>query len=186
LKYTFTKVTQNKILLQKVTQMDNKLYLTFDTICADIKNLKNHIESSNTSYDAILTISGGGLIPSRLLRTHMNIPIYSIGMSFYVDNKMQKEPILFQWLRDEEINFLKNKHVLIVDELSDTMGTLNLVINRLVNNGFITNNLGIAVLYSKKKKKKWSPVIDDFELNVNFFVSEFIEDVWVVFPWDNF
>ena len=73
---------------------------------------------------------------------------------------MQKEPILFQWLRDEEINFLKNKRVLIVDELSDTSGTLNLVVNRLVNSGFTTANLGIAVLYSKKKTKKWSPIID--------------------------
>ena len=70
--------------------MDNKLYLTFDIICDDIKNIKNQIIASNNTYDAILTISGGGLIPSRLLRTYLNIPIYS-GLSFYIGDKMQKE-----------------------------------------------------------------------------------------------
>ena len=166
--------------------MDNKLYVTFDKICKDINNLHTKIALSSNKYDAILTISGGGLIPSRLLRTRLNIPIYSIGMSFYIEDKIQKEPILFQWLRDEEISFLKNKRVLIVDELSDTMGTLNLVVNRLIDNGFTTENLGIAVLYNKDKKKKWSPVMDDFQMDENFFVSEIIEDRWVVFPWDNF
>ena len=166
--------------------MSNKLYLTFDNICRDIKLLKDQICNSNNKYDAILTISGGGLIPSRLLRTYLNIPIYSVGISFYIGDKMQKKPIIFQWLRDSEFNFLKNKRILIVDELSDTMGTLNLLVNQLVDKGFKSENLGIAVLYDKKKKKKWSPVMDNFELGENYFVAEIIEDQWVVFPWDNF
>lgn len=166
--------------------VDNKLYLTFDDICRDIKILGNNILCSNQKYDAILTISGGGLIPSRLLRTELNIPIYSVGISFYIGDEMQKKPIIFQWLRDGEINFLKNKRVLIVDELSDTMGTINLLVNQLVDKGFKPHNLGIAVLYDKKKKKKWTPVMDNFELGENFFVADRIEDRWVVFPWDNF
>ena len=99
---------------------------------------------------------------------------------------MQNIPIIFQWLRDEEINFLKHKRVLIVDELSDTMRTLNLLVNRLVDKGFKPENLGIAVLYDKKKKKNWSPVMDNFELGENYFAAKRIEDKWVVFPWDNF
>lgn len=166
--------------------MDNKIYLSFDDICDGIKNLNSQIALSNKKYDAIITISGGGLIPSRLLRTYLHIPIYSIGLSFYIDDQMQKEPILFQWLRDEEINFLTNKNILIVDELSDTMGTLNLVVNKLVKSGFEPHKLGIAVLYNKIKKKKISPVMDNFELGTNLFISEDIEDRWVVFPWDNF
>ena len=165
---------------------DNKLYLTFNDICRDIKKLGNNILYSNKKYDAILTISGGGLIPSRLLRTELKIPIYSVGISFYIGDEMQKIPIVFQWLRQEEINFLKDKHVLIVDELSDTMGTINLLVNQLIDKGFKPQNLGIAVLYDKKKKKKWTPVMDNFELGENFFVADRIEDRWVVFPWDNF
>ena len=165
---------------------DNKLYLTFNDICRDIKIIKDKIHYSNQKYDAILTISGGGLIPSRLLRTHLNIPIYSVGISFYVGEEMKKQPVIFQWLRDCEMNFLKNKRILIVDELSDTMGTLNLLVNQLVDKGFKPENLGIAVLYDKIKKKRWSPVMDNFELGENYFVAERIEDRWVVFPWDNF
>ena len=94
---------------------DNKLYLTFDDICRDIKLIKDQIHNSNKKYDAILTISGGGLIPSRLLRTYLNIPVYSVGISFYIGEEMQKKPAIFQWLRDEEFEFLKDKHVLIVE-----------------------------------------------------------------------
>ena len=166
--------------------MGDKLYLTFDDICRNIKRIKRQIQDSNKKYDAILTISGGGLIPSRLLRTYLNIPIYSVGISFYIGDKMQKEPAIFQWLRDEEFEFLKDKHVLIVDELSDTMGTLNLLVNQLVDKGFRSENLGIAVLYDKRKKKILSPVMDCFEFGENYFVAERIEDRWVVFPWDNF
>lgn len=166
--------------------MSNKLYLTFDDICRNIKLIKDQIFNSNHKYDAILTISGGGLIPSRLLRTYLNIPIYSVGISFYIGEEMQKKPAIFQWLRDEEFEFLKDKHVLIVDELSDTMGTLNLLINLLVEKGLKATNLGIAVLYDKKKKKKWSPIMDNFEFGENYFVAERIEDRWAVFPWDNF
>lgn len=166
--------------------MENKLYLTFDKICNDIKILGNNILYSDQKYDAILTISGGGLIPARLLRTQLNIPIYSVGMSFYIGEKKKKQPVIFQWLREEEINFLKNKRILIVDELSDTMGTINFLLNNLINNGFKPENLGVAVLYDKKKKKIWTPVIDYFELGENYFAAEIIEDKWVVFPWDNF
>lgn len=166
--------------------MENKLYLTFDKICNDIKILGNNILYSDQKYDAILTISGGGLIPARLLRTQLNIPIYSVGMSFYIGEKKKRQPVIFQWLREEEINFLKNKRILIVDELSDTMGTINFLLNNLINNGFKPENLGVAVLYDKKKKKIWTPVIDYFELGENYFAAEIIEDKWVVFPWDNF
>jgi hypoxanthine phosphoribosyltransferase len=166
--------------------MSNKIYLTFNEICRDIKLIKDKILFSDQQYDAILTISGGGLIPSRLLRTYLEIPIYSVGISFYEGTEMQKIPIIFQWLRDEEINFLKHKRVLIVDELSDTMGTLNLLVNQLVDKGFKPENFGIAVLYDKKKTKKWTPVMDNFELGENYFVAKIIEDKWVVFPWDNF
>jgi hypoxanthine phosphoribosyltransferase len=166
--------------------MTEKIYFTFNDICRDIKLLSDQIVCSNKPYDAILTISGGGLIPSRLLRTYLNIPIYSVGISFYVGEQMTKQPVIFQWLRDAEIHFLKNRRILIVDELSDTMGTLGLLVNKLVNKGFTPENLGIAVLYDKKKKKKMSPVMDNFELGENFFAAERIEDKWVVFPWDNF
>ena len=165
--------------------MDNKLYLTFEKICSDIKILGNSILYSNKNYAAILTISGGGLIPARLLRTQLNIPIYSVGVSFYIGEK-KKHPIIFQWLREEEINFLKNRRVLIVDELSDTMGTINLLVNQLVDKGFNPENLGVAVLYDKNKKKIWTPVMDNFELGENYFSAEKIDDKWVVFPWDNF
>ena len=166
--------------------MSDKIYLTFNDICNDIKTLGNYIMSSDKKYDAILTISGGGLIPSRLLRTYIKVPIYTVGISFYIGETMKKKPIIFQWLRPEEIDFLKHKRVLIVDELSDTMRTLNLFVNKLVKDGFNPDNMGIAVLYDKKKKKKWSPVMDYFELDDNYFYAKLIEDKWVVFPWDNF
>ena len=61
-----------------------KINLSYETIVNDIRKLAININNSDTKYDAIISIAGGGLIPSRLLRNYLNIPIYSINVKFYI------------------------------------------------------------------------------------------------------
>ena len=58
-----------------MTYEPTKLYLSFSDIQNDVKILADKIIASGIKYEAIIAISGGGLIPARLLRTRLNIPI---------------------------------------------------------------------------------------------------------------
>ena len=75
---------------------------------------------------------------------------------------------------------LKNKKILIVDEVDDTRGTLAFLVNKLKNEENITkDNLGVFVIHNKKKEK----VCND--LDIKYYKSGIdIEDKWIVYPWE--
>lgn len=158
-----------------------KDYYTFQTIKEDVLHLSNLIKHSGIKYDAILALSGGGLIPARLLRTYIDIPIYTVGISFYVNDKKQDAPIVFQWLRDVELKMIINEklNILIVDDLDDTRDTLLHVVRNLNEDGIPSSQLDIAVLYNKEKSK-----VGNLNSEINYYMAKSVPDNWIVFPWD--
>ena len=83
--------------------------------------------------DVILAVGGGGFIPARIMRTVLNIPMYAIMLASYVEesntNQIQQEIQVSQWIAPEK---LKNKRVVIVDEVDDTRKTINYIVTRLI------------------------------------------------------
>lgn len=155
-----------------------KINLSYETIVKDIRKLAMNINNSDTKYDAIISIAGGGLIPGRLLRNYLNIPIYSINVKFYNNNnEINNKGQIIQWLSDKEIQELSGKNILIVDDLDDTRTTLLFIINKLKHYSF--NKIGIAVLYNKKKDKS-----GDIPLFCEYFVVEDVDNYWINFPWE--
>ena len=155
-----------------------KINLSYEIIVNDIRKLAININNSDTKYDAIISIAGGGLIPGRLLRNYLNIPIYSVNVKFYNNNnEINNEGQIIQWLSDKEIQELSGKNVLIVDDLDDTRTTLLFIINKLKNYSF--NKIGIAVLYNKKKDKT-----GEIPLFCEYFVVEDVDNYWINFPWE--
>ena len=155
-----------------------KINLSYETIVNDIRKLAININNSDTKYDAIISIAGGGLIPSRLLRNYLNIPIYSINVKFYNNNnEINNEGQIIQWLSDKEIQELSGKNVLIVDDLDDTRTTLLFIIDKLKHYSF--NKIGIAVLYNKKKDKS-----GEIPLFCEYFIVKDIDNHWINFPWE--
>ena len=150
--------------------MSDKIYFNYqeiDRYCRDIaKNAK-----TDFNPDLILAIGGGGLIPARIMRTILNIPIYVVTLNYYDDNdKIMSEPKVIQWIDN---SILKNKKVLIVDEINDTGKTLEYVISNIDS----YSKLGVAVIHDKVKCKK--------KLNVDYSVQGgMVKDKWVVYPWD--
>ena len=158
--------------------MNDKIFYSYNEIH------KLCIESSiNIQYsfkpEIILAIGGGGLIPSRISRTYLNIPIYVVSLSLYEGENHKNNITIIQWLNFE---LLKNKRILIIDEVDDTRTTLNFLINKLVNEEQIKrSNIGVFVLHNKKKHK----CITIDELNIGLYhPGKEIEDKWIVYPWD--
>ena len=151
----------------------SKVYYSYNYISYSSINLANDIKKS-FEPDYILAISGGGLIPSRIIRKVIDKPIISLTIKYYDDNdKIMETPNIIQWV-DREL--IENKKILIVDEIDDTGKTLDFIINRLKE--FNPKELCLGVIFNKKKEKAYN-----FE-GIKYFCSEEIDDNWVVFPWE--
>ena len=65
--------------------MIEKVYYSYDEIDSICRKSADHIIKS-FKPDLILAIGGGGLIPARILRSELNVPIYVISLSTYNEN----------------------------------------------------------------------------------------------------
>ena len=151
--------------------MTDKLHYTYKKITELIKNKADEIKSYNP--DIVIAIGGGGLIPSRIARNFLKKPIYVVTLSLY-DNEYIKNKIdTIQWINLD----LKDKKVLLIDEIDDTRKTLDFCVKKLRTENK-ANDICVFVLHNKVK-----PKLGCLE-NINYISCENIEDRWVVYPWD--
>lgn len=152
--------------------MSEKLYFTYDEIHKEIAKLAKDL--TEFEPDLIVAIGGGGLIPSRILRSFLKIPIFVVTLESYADSKETSGKInVHQWLDRPEV--IKSKRVLIVDELNDTGTTLAFCIDKL--NELEPSDIAVAVIHWKEKKKV-------YELDVPCYVGKYVPDKWIVYPWE--
>lgn len=154
-----------------------KIWYNYEDIHRAIKQLAEKIQKSEHSFDAMIAIGGGGFIPARILRSFLNIPVYTVTLSYYdVNDCPTDQPHKIQWTNgfDEK---LKNKKLLIVDEVDDSRATLEYCIRELQHEGF--QHLGVAVLHEKRKPKKGVLPAD-----LPFYSAIQVDDWWINYPWD--
>lgn len=151
----------------------DKLYYSYQ----DIHNLvkQGSIRLKDFKPDYIIAVAGGGLIPARILRTFIGVPIISVTISFYNDkNEIMDIPKILQWIDKETI---KGKNILIVDEVDDTRKTLSYLVEFFRQN---SKKLGVFVVNNKIKPKVYQ-IPDDV-----FYIScRENTDIWINYPWDN-
>jgi len=128
--------------------------------------LGKKIKNGGEKIDRIIAISRGGLIPARILSDFLKLPISNIVISSYSNLKQLKEPEIMEVA---EID-LKDKSILIVDEVSDTGKT------------FIS-----ALKYFQQKPVKkiitTAPYIKPkTQFTPDFYLKKI--DAWIVFPYD--
>ncbi len=155
-----------------------KQYLTYDQIHRTVKKLSEEIISEGFDPDVIVAIGTGGFIPARILKTFINRPIFTVGLSYYDENNQPKEsPEKIQWI-DEVETKLKGKKVLLVDEVDDSRTTLEYCLRELLRHE--PREIAVAVLHNKNKEKRG--VIPE-EVSM-YFAGETLEDNWICYPWD--
>ena len=156
-----------------------KIYYSYDEI--DQLCRSTAILTKNTfDPDIILAIGGGGLIPARIIRTVINKPIYVVSLSSYDENNNQIDNLCeIQWA---DFSKLKDKKILIVDEIDDTRKTLDYVVNKMkTEENILGSNIGIFVIHNKQKQK--CKLIN--EINIKYYqATRSVPDKWIVYPWD--
>jgi uncharacterized protein len=133
-------------------------YCSWEEVESLTKIVADKIRSSNKTYDSILGITNGGIIPARLMARELNI------------NYIQFIPVRNKNLYKAEMpTLLKDKKYLIVDEIYDTGDIFSKVYDavRIFDCDF-------AFLMSRYEHNSRGTYIGKV-LN---------HDKWIVFPWE--
>lgn len=159
--------------------MVKKIWYTYDDIHKTVKSIAEGINRSGVRYDAMIAIGGGGFIPARMLRSFLDIPIYTVTTAYYLNEtcgETANEIRKIQWL-DPIPQEIAGKNILVVDEVDDSRVTMGFVLRELEKAGF--GRIGVAVLHNKLKPKR-----DTLPENTDYFAGMEVEDWWINYPWD--
>lgn len=154
----------------------NEYYFSYQNIHKTIQRCAEEILAANFDPDLILAIGSGGFIPARIMRTFIKKPILTVAISYYGDDNTPKAtPQKYQWLEGIDI---KNKKILLIDEVDDTRATMEYCLTELLTHN--PAEIAVFVLHNKLKPKKGrypAPV-------KRIFIGENLQDHWIRYPWD--
>ncbi len=141
---------------------------SWEQIYEMLLNLASRIKKDQFRPDIIVGVSRGGWTPARILSDLLENPdVANLKAEFYLGvAETKKEPVITQSVSVD----VKDKTVLVVDDVSDTGRSLRLVKAHLVEEG--ARNLKIAALYCKP----WSLTKPDY--------YEKTTRDWIIFPWE--
>lgn len=155
-----------------------KYYFTYNQIHETVRRTAARIKESGFAADLMVAIGTGGFIPARILKTYLDVPILTVGISYYgIDNVPTEMPQTIQWI-DEVEKKLAGKRILLVDEVDDTRVTLEYTLRELHRHQ--PREIAVMVLHDKKKSKRgqFPPWVR------HVFEGETLDDRWIVYPWD--
>uniref|UniRef100_A0A7S0WU72 Phosphoribosyltransferase domain-containing protein n=1 Tax=Chlamydomonas leiostraca TaxID=1034604 RepID=A0A7S0WU72_9CHLO len=153
----------------------------------------------------LVGVSGGGLIPSRMLRsgfkfkTGKTLPIQVVGAVHYDDDagRVHDAVVRTQWLSPDFP--LSGARVLLVDEVDDSRKTLAFLVADMLryfeeagaayarsakpgDAPWVTPQLAAFVIHNKVRPKE--AAIDARVYPAHYFVAEHTPNLWHVYPWD--
>jgi hypothetical protein len=140
--------------------------LSWQQFYKDCLFLGEKIKSKKEKIDKIIAISRGGLVPARIISDYLSLPISNIVISSYTNLKQLKEPEVIEVANMD----LKDKNILIIDDVSDTGKTFIRALKHFANEK--TKKILTASPYIKPKTQ---------------FIPDFYHksiDAWIVFPYD--
>ena len=153
--------------------MNRKNYPTeikysWEKIIDDTRQLAKTIK--RIELDTIVTIAEGGWVPSRILKNFIEAEYYSIGCDSY--DKNGNKLATFKVYQTIEPSVIKNKNVLIFDEVCESGRTLKKISKLILE--MQPKSIYTAVLHHKTTAS----------LKPDFFAKSF-KNKWILYPWDN-
>ena len=117
--------------------------------------------------DLVVGIARGGLPVSLVIADRLRVPVDFINIKSYRAIGLRGKPVILSTLSED----IKDKVVLVVDDLIDEGDTMMTVVEHLKEN-HSPKKIYTATLFIKP----WSKFKPDFYLEV--------VDKWIVFPWE--
>ncbi|MEP6357358.1 MAG: xanthine phosphoribosyltransferase [Hyphomicrobiales bacterium] len=147
---------------------DQRYHVTWEQFHSDTCLLAESL-SSLRSWDVIVAITRGGLVPAAIVAFELNIcHIETISIASYDDENKQGDIALLKPVSDQVLEAGRSgSGVLIIDDLVDTGKTARAVREMMPKAYF-------ATVYAKPDGR---PLVDRFTREVS-------QNTWVYFPWD--
>jgi len=141
---------------------------SWDQIYGLLLNLANKVRKAGIKPDVIVGVSRGGWPPARIMSDLLENPnLANVTAEFYVGVAETKgKPVITQPVSVP----VRDKKVLVVDDVADTGESLRLVRAHLGEQG--ASEVKIVTIYYKP----WSVLIPDY--------YEKETRAWIVFPWE--
>ena len=150
------------------SDLEVKEILTWEGFGIASRELAQQIVNSGFEPDIIIAVARGGLLPAGALSYAMGVKLSdAINVEFYTDvEETLPDPVLLEPLLD--VDSIRNKKLLVVDDVADSGRTLALVLDLLAKEGADCRS---AVLYGKSRS----------EISPDYVWKR--TDDWIVFPW---
>ncbi len=146
--------------------------LSWPSVVRDAERLARIIKDSGYVPDIVIAIGRGGYIPARIFCDYLMVhDLAAFKAEHWGVAAVRKKKAVIKFPLSANI---KNKRVLLVDDITDTGETLRVSTRYL--NGFEPKEVRTAVLIHKTS----SPVVPDY------FLRKIIKWCWVIFPWHLF
>ncbi len=141
--------------------------VSWDQFHRDARALAWRIAGIEQEWRAIVCITRGGLVPAAIVARELNIRlIETVCVASYHDYQNQGDMEVLKKI-SSDLTASGGEDILIVDDLTDTGKTAELVRSMLPKAHF-------ATVYAKPKGR---PMVDTFVTGVS-------QDTWIYFPWD--
>ncbi|MFH0773274.1 MAG: phosphoribosyltransferase family protein [bacterium] len=129
-------------------------------------SLAEKIQKKNMKFDLIVGIARGGLTIAHIASDFLKLPVASFTVSSYKDLQRQKLSNVSYHVGGD----LKNKHILLIDDVSDTGKTFVRGVEYLMEMN------AASITTASPFIKPWTKYMPDF------YVKRV--DEWIVFPYD--
>jgi len=151
-----------------------KIALSWDECLGYSQALAGLIKGrTGAPYDLIVSIARGGWIPARLIAKHLNIrELVSYGVRSYNDEDEQEKVVVYQDFPKNIDTLVRDRHVLIVDDIADTGKTLRTAYDILLK--LHPKTLATACTHFKKRST----------IEPKFYIHEVEDTTWIEFPWE--
>ena len=171
-----------------------KIYYTWSDVEHQTQEILRQLQQDAWMPDYVVGLTRGGLMPANLVSQYLEVPMECLKVSLR-DSEHGPESNL--WMAEDAFGHINHdpmcssdgrKNILIVDDINDSGATLNWIKQDwpsgcLPNDERWTevwgNNVRVATLVNNKASHSEIPVsYSAIDLN------KAEEDVWIVFPWE--
>jgi hypoxanthine phosphoribosyltransferase len=133
------------------------------------QRLATQIKCSGYQPDIVIAIARGGYVPARLICDYLDLmPLTSIKIEHYLAGSSKQEQAVIRYPLCTDI---KDKNVLLVDDVNDSGDTLRVAAEHLQS--FDPRQVRIAVMHNK--------VVSDF--GVDYYARKVVKWRWLIYPW---